>query len=80
MGGMLCDSVDGCTDFMVTFKSFVDGDNGLLQLKETCSSILNVHHDPTHLSSKLYHLTSQNCTWHAGGLTYSPWGHGMLDS
>lgn len=85
MEGMLCDSADDCTDFIVTFRSFNTGDNGLplatllLHLKETCSSILNIYHDPTHLSSQLHQLTSEHCTWHAGGLTYTPWSPVLLD-
>lgn len=85
MEGMLCDSDDDCTEFIVTFTSFNTGESGLplasllLHLKETCSSILNIYHDPTYLLSQLYQLTSQHCTWHAGGLTYTPWSPVLLD-
>jgi hypothetical protein len=54
MEGMLCDSADDCTDLIVTFRSFDPADDGLplasllLNLKETCSSIVNLYHGPTH--------------------------------
>lgn len=58
MEGILCDSVDDCTDFMLAFKLFVAGDNLppaslLLRLKEVGSSILNINNDPTCLVSKV---------------------------
>jgi hypothetical protein len=86
MEGMLCDSADDCTDFIVTFRSFNTGDNGLplvfllLHLKETCSSILNIYHDPSKQTCQVNcMLTSQHGTWHAGGLTYTPWSPVLLD-